>query len=111
MSPYDPHPADQQWTDDDLQRASDAGDTDAINTARRAGHLHNLITPPPAEFDEEGTAIPPAPRGPVIPTEGSGEGNRASGPSQLAETDLARMTSDQINQARREGKLDNMLGH
>lgn len=47
MSGYNPHPADQQWTDDDLARAEAAKDTAAINTARRAGHLHDLLAPAP----------------------------------------------------------------
>jgi hypothetical protein len=62
---YNPHPADQQWTADDLERAEAAKDHQAINTARKAGHLHELLAPTP----EPDTDTPPAARGPLVPTE------------------------------------------
>lgn len=58
--------------------------------------LKPLITTPPAE------------RGPKVPTEGTGNpGDRVA---QLAQTDLASMTPAQINEARRAGRLNRLLG-
>jgi len=34
----------------------------------------------------------------------------ASAPGQLTQADLANMTPEQVNQARRDGRLKNMLG-
>lgn len=58
--------------------------------------LKPLITTPPAE------------RGPLVTTEGTGKpGDRVA---QLAQTDLASMTPEQINEARRAGRLNRLLG-
>lgn len=54
------------------------------------------------------TSEPQALRGPVVPTEGTGEPPRRV--TQLSENDLKSMTPEQINQARREGRLNTLLG-
>lgn len=50
---------------------------------------------------------PAEPRGPLVPTEGTGESKSVS---QLSETDLKSMTPKQINDARRSGRLNRLLG-
>jgi hypothetical protein len=52
--------------------------------------------------------ITPAPRGPIVPT----EGNRPTGdrPDQLTRADVERMTPSEINRARSEGRLDDLMG-
>jgi hypothetical protein len=52
--------------------------------------------------------LPPVPRGPIVPTEGTGSGGQ--GITQLTEQDLKTMTPAQINQARREGRLAKLMG-
>jgi hypothetical protein len=47
------------------------------------------------------------PRGPVVTTEGTASHKSVS---QLTETDLKTMKPEQINQARRDGRLNRMLG-
>ena len=42
---YNPAP-DDQWTQDDLDRATAAKDYAAINRARHSGHLHDILNPP-----------------------------------------------------------------
>lgn len=48
-----------------------------------------------------------APAGPVVPTEGV---TRGSGASQLTQSDIETMSPEQINKARREGRLNRLLG-
>ena len=50
---------------------------------------------------------PPAPRGPVVPGEGTAESKSVA---QISDNDLKSMTPAQINQARREGRLNRLLG-
>lgn len=52
---------------------------------------------------------PPAPRGPHVPTEGT-QADHGRGVSQLSAEDIKSMTPDQVNQARREGRLNRLLG-
>lgn len=47
------------------------------------------------------------PTGPVVPTEGVARG---SGASQLTKSDIEDMSYEQINKARREGRLNRLLG-
>lgn len=49
--------------------------------------------------------------GPVVPNEGTGTGAASKGGvSQLSKSDLDSMTPEQINKARREGRLNKVLG-
>jgi len=52
---------------------------------------------------------PLAPRGPLVPTEGSGP-DAPPGVSQISDAVLATMTPTQINEARRAGRLNKILG-
>lgn len=54
-------------------------------------------------------ADPPGPRGPIVPTEGTGS-DAPKGVSQVTEAVLATMTPQQINEARRAGRLNKLLG-
>ena len=46
---------------------------------------------------------------PIVPTEGT-KGNAGSGASQLTVEDLKTLTPDQVNEARRSGRLNRVLG-
>lgn len=52
---------------------------------------------------------PQAPRGPLVPTEGTGS-DAPPGVSQITDAVLATMTPQQINEARRAGRLNKLLG-
>ena len=54
-------------------------------------------------------ATPQAPAVPIVPTEGT-KGNAGSGASQLTVEDLKTLTPDQVNEARRSGRLNRVLG-
>lgn len=54
-------------------------------------------------------ATPQASRGPIVPTEGSGA-DASTGASQLSAEDLKTMTPAQVNEARRSGRLNRVLG-
>ena len=54
-------------------------------------------------------ANPQAPRGPLVPSEGSGS-DAPAGVSQITDAVLATMTPQQINEARRAGRLNKILG-
>lgn len=49
----------------------------------------------------------PQPRGPLVPSEGTGG---QQGVTQLTDSDLSSMTPAQINEARRSGRLNRLLG-
>lgn len=50
--------------------------------------------------------IQSAPAGPIVPSEGTGK----PGVSQLSKSDLESMSTEQINEARRAGRLNKVLG-
>jgi hypothetical protein len=50
-----------------------------------------------------------SPRGPHVPTEGT-HAEAGRGVTQASETDLLSMTPEQVNQARRDGRLNKLLG-
>jgi len=52
---------------------------------------------------------PDAPRGPHVPSEGTAAGN-GKGVSQLTQDDLKSMSPEQVNKARRDGRLNRLLG-
>lgn len=66
-----------------------------------ADFLKPLIVTPPAPEQP----VPPA--GPTVPGEG---GSPPAGVAQLTAADLKSMTPEQINKARREGRLNKLLG-
>jgi hypothetical protein len=52
---------------------------------------------------------PPAPRGPIVPSEGTTNGNGRE-VSQLSKDDLKSMTPEQVQAARKSGRLNRVLG-
>ncbi|MGZ0710544.1 hypothetical protein ACWPKO_19625 (plasmid) [Coraliomargarita sp. W4R53] len=83
--------------------------TSEVNNARRAGELDSMLRGESTEQAPE-QAPPPEPEPPryIVPSEGTG-----SGPAPGAQIDahqLARMSPDQINQARNAGRLNRLMG-
>lgn len=113
---YNPTPGDQ-WSVDDLAQAAAAGDADAINRARRAGHLHDILNPaqPEAPDADRLAAVLATPVGPTVPTQQPGAaGASGYGSGALmdqAELDRLAASGDYaaINEARRAGRLSNLL--
>lgn len=92
---------------DQLTPADLAGMTPAeINTARRAGQLADILRGPATA--EPTTPEPEPHHGPVVPTEGRTLPERP--PTVLEAHHLETMTPQQINQARRDGRLNRLLG-
>lgn len=110
---YNPSP-DDQWSPDDLAKAEAAKDYRAIDKARRAGHLHALLTPPKPETsdaDRLAAVLAEPPVGPTVPGLQPGTpGGHGSGSAALmdqAELDRLAANGDYaaINAARRAGRL------
>ena len=108
---YDPTPADQ-WTQDDLDSAEAAKDYGAVEKARRAGQLHDILNPPKEISDSErlDTVLATQPVGPTVPGQQPGGGlGLGSGPVQMTQGELDALDAAQdyaaINEARRAGRL------
>lgn len=107
---YNPVP-DEQWTPDDLARAEAAKDLTAINKARRAGHLYDILNPPAPELSDAGrlaeVLTPPA--GPTVPGQQPGGNMGGGAPAPMTQADLDNLAAagdlKAINAARREGRL------
>lgn len=114
MAPYNPAP-DEQWSPDDLAKAEAAKDYRAIDKARRAGHLSDLLAPPkPETSDAERIAavLEAPPVGPTVPglMPGGSVGSGPAGQMDAAELDRLSAAKDYaaINAARRAGRLINL---
>jgi hypothetical protein len=84
-------------------------DTTGVPAAALAGSTLEEIQAHAETLKPLIASAPPAPRGPLIPAEGKG-GDAAAGVTQLTDADLASMTPQQINEARRAGRLARVLG-
>ena len=110
---YNPRPADQ-WAPDDLAKAEAAKDYRAIDKARRAGHLSDVLAPPKPETSdaERLAAVLAVPAGgPTVPgVQPGAPGGHGSGTAALMDQhELDRLAANgdyaAINEARRAGRL------
>jgi hypothetical protein len=113
---YNPAP-DDQWTQDDLDRATAAGDYDAVNKARRAGNLQAILNPPAAEVSDAGRLaeiLETPPAGPTVPGQQPGSpgiGGNGTG-ALVTQEDVDRLGAAgdyaEVNRLRREGRLTHL---
>lgn len=83
-------------------------DTTGVPAAALAGNTLEEIQAH-AETLKPLITAPPAPRGPLVPGEGTGS-DAGKGVTQATDAELNSMTPQQINEARRAGRLNRLLG-